>query len=133
MNVTVHLTTAQTLNLFSAPIVLVPGAVGDAYVPRKVTVRLNFGTVAFDQNGLLFVGCPTWTQNQSIGLADSGLALASAADSISALLSPPDNGATPTPTAALSGAALVLGLTNADPTTGDGDLDVTVEYDVIPA
>jgi len=114
----VSLSSVQILSLFTSPVTLL-AAVGAGYLYDLVTIyaRHNFGTAAYVGNIAVQMNSVNISRNSAILTTTTTTVFNMVMDSASAPY--------------LSTQPLVIAGVAADPTTGDGTLDVYIHYNVI--
>ena len=120
-NIKVTLTSAQLLNLFTTPIELVPAVTGKLLVPQFLFQKYNHVSTPYTTSGLFRVGLGTI----NFGIASFGAVITSA-DNAQGLnnfsYSQSASGLT------YQNLPIVVGATTANPTGGNGTLDLYLTY-----
>lgn len=127
---TVALTSAQILNLNTAPVELVAGVSGKTIVPVTITLRFNFVTTPYaTSGGSLQIGVASNLAVLANGPVTSDAILTQSVSSFfsSGGLSVANVGAA-VPVTVTDGQACVLSDDTGDPTGGNGTLTVTMTY-----
>lgn len=127
----VNVTSAQILAGFSSPPVMVSGIPGKTHLQLWATAYLNAGATPFDEpGGSLILIHDGAVPGDIYHLETSAEAYAGASDAFSILLPTPTiaDGAAPFDPAIMRGKDLVLMIEQADPTMGDGSIDLTFSY-----
>lgn len=120
-----ELTSAEILDLFDTPITLVAGVAGKIYCPLSAAVAYNFGTTEYAFAGAgLFIGIPGGVL-EALTL-DVSVILVASVDRFGYLGAPAQQ--LGEETANLAGQPMKCWLDTADPTLGDGTLQLTVLY-----
>jgi hypothetical protein len=120
-NIKVTLTSAQLLNLFTTPIELVPAVTGKLLVPQFLFQKYNHVSTAYTTSGLFRVGLGSI----NFGIASFGAVITSA-DNAQGL-----NNFTYSQSASgltYQNLPIVVGATTANPTGGNGTLDLYLTY-----
>ena len=119
---------ADVLTLNSTPLTIVGAVAGYAIEVVSASVKIAFGSVAYATNTTLQLQIAGADDN--VGQIGNNILLATV-DQISSAYAPsnPSSGQTQV----LANAALQVKAANGDPTTGDSDITVYVNYRLIPA
>jgi hypothetical protein len=117
---------ADVLTLNSIPLTIVSAVPGYAIEVVSASVKIDFNTTAYATSTDINVVCSGATQSQ---LKDD--VLASTVSTLRKLL--PVTGLSATDTQIIQNSALLVSVGSGNPTTGDSDVTVYVNYRLIPA
>lgn len=119
--VKVSLSSAQILNLFTTPIELIPAVTGKLLVPQFLFQKYTHVSSAYTTSGLFRIGLGTI----SFGFSAFGAVITSAdnAEGLNNL-----NYSTSTSGLTYENLPIVVGATSANPTGGNGTLDLYLTY-----
>ena len=117
---------ADVLTLNSTPLTIVGAVAGYAIEVVSASVKIDFNTTAYATSTDINVVCSGATQSQ---LKDD--VLASTVSTIRKLL--PVTGLSATDTQIIQNSALLVSVGSGDPTAGNSDITVFVNYRLIPA
>ena len=117
---------ADVLTLNSTPLTIVSAVSGYAIEVISASVKLDFNTTAYATNTDINVVCAGATQSQ---LKDT--VLSASVSTVRKLL--PVSGLSATDTQLISNASLLVSVGTGNPTAGDSDITVYVNYRLIPA
>jgi len=117
---------ADVLTLNTTPLTIVSAVSGYAIEVISASVKVDFNSAAYATNTDINVVCSGATQSQ---FKDN--VLAASVSTVRKLL--PTSGLSATDTQLISNASLLVSVGTGDPTTGDSDITVYVNYRLIPA
>lgn len=129
--VTRTLTSAEVLALGTSPVTLVLGVPDRIIWPLKALVTVG-GTVAYEKAGYLWISpYAEWTADD-LGLYDKGMGYLLPPGKTAELWPASADWESAADTDELAGFPLLVGVTEGDPTAGDGAITLTVLYGLAP-
>jgi len=127
------LTSAQILNLYSTPQIIVPSAGAGTYIqPLGIDFSLTYGTTAYATHTQLYA-YNNGNGNPSLAFASNNSILIVTQSSVASNYVNGGGFALPVPLSAMENQPLMLTVATGNPTAGDSILDIYVTYKVVTA